>query len=82
LDDTQEPIHRRGRRAKLRRDANRVVTPQAHFLGREPGLPEHGGGGLANEDMHIGVMDWIDPLYLGEFCLKYQRRSVCPDPVA
>jgi hypothetical protein len=32
--------------------------------------------------MHIGVMDWIDPLYLGEFCLKYQRRSVCPDPVA
>jgi hypothetical protein len=28
------------------------------------------------------IMDWIDQLYQGEFCLKCQRRSVCPDRIA
>jgi hypothetical protein len=28
------------------------------------------------------TLDRIDQLYLGEFCLKCRRRSVCPDPIA
>ncbi len=28
------------------------------------------------------MMTFIDNLYLGEFCRKCQRRSVCPDPIA
>lgn len=27
------------------------------------------------------LMTWIDELYLGEHCLKCQRRDVCPDPI-
>lgn len=27
------------------------------------------------------LMTWIDELYLGEHCLKCQRREVCPDPI-
>lgn len=28
------------------------------------------------------LMDWIDALYLGDFCASCQRRDVCPDPIA
>ena len=27
------------------------------------------------------LMNWIDQLYLGEFCLNCKRRNVCPDPI-
>lgn len=27
------------------------------------------------------LMDWIDQLYLGEFCHDCQRREYCPDPI-
>ena len=41
---------------------------EAGFLTRDPG--------------HLReLMDWIDRPYLGEFCIKCQRRSICPDPI-
>jgi phosphatidylserine/phosphatidylglycerophosphate/cardiolipin synthase-like enzyme len=40
-------------------------------------------GFLTSDAGHLReMMDWIDQLYLGEFCQKCQRRSVCPDPIA
>ena len=33
------------------------------------------------EPLH-DLMEWIDQLYLGEFCRKCQLRKVCPDPIA
>ena len=27
------------------------------------------------------LMNWIDQLYLGDFCLNCRRRDVCPDPI-
>ncbi len=27
------------------------------------------------------LMEWVDGLYLGDFCLKCQRRAQCPDPI-
>ena len=39
-------------------------------------------GFLSEDAKHLReIMGWIDQLYLGEFCLKCQRRSVCPDPI-
>ncbi|NNM30588.1 MAG: phosphatidylserine synthase, partial [Akkermansiaceae bacterium] len=38
---------------------------------------------LTDEAAHIRpLMNWIDELYLGEFCHACQRREVCPDPIA
>jgi hypothetical protein len=38
---------------------------------------------LTDDPTHLReLMDWIDQLYLGEFCQKCQRRSICPDPIA
>jgi len=40
-------------------------------------------GMLTKDPNHLReLMEWIDQLYLGEFCQKCQRRSVCPDPIA
>lgn len=40
-------------------------------------------GFLTSDTVHLReLMDWIDRLYLGEFCAKCQRRAVCPDPIA
>lgn len=40
-------------------------------------------GFLTSDKNHLReIMDWIDQLYLGEFCLKCQRRAVCSDPIA
>ena len=40
-------------------------------------------GFLTDNHKHLAeLMEWIDQLYLGEFCGKCQRRSVCPDPIA
>lgn len=40
-------------------------------------------GFLTGNPNHLAeLMDWIDHLYLGEFCAKCQRRSLCPDPIA
>jgi len=33
------------------------------------------------EDIHE-MMNFMDALYLGDFCQKCQRRNVCPDPIA
>jgi phosphatidylserine/phosphatidylglycerophosphate/cardiolipin synthase-like enzyme len=39
-------------------------------------------GFLTQDPGHLReLMDWIDQLYLGEFCTKCLRRSVCPDPI-
>lgn len=40
--------------------------------------------GILTDDPAIitPLMDQLDNLYLGEFCLKCQRRDVCPDPIA
>lgn len=40
-------------------------------------------GFVTDEPKHLApLLEWIDALYLGDFCLKCQRRSVCPDPIA
>ena len=40
-------------------------------------------GFVTDEKKHLGpIMEWIDQLYLGEFCPNCQRRDTCPDPIA
>jgi len=40
-------------------------------------------GILTDEQEHIDpLIEWIDSLYLGDHCLKCQRRQYCPDPIA
>ena len=40
-------------------------------------------GMLTDEQEHINpLIEWIDSLYLGDHCLKCQRRQYCPDPIA
>jgi phosphatidylserine/phosphatidylglycerophosphate/cardiolipin synthase-like enzyme len=40
-------------------------------------------GFLTTDAGHLReLMNWIDRLYLGEFCAGCLRRSVCPDPIA
>lgn len=40
-------------------------------------------GILTDEKEHLDpLMEWIDSLYLGDHCLKCQRRQYCPDPIA
>lgn len=40
-------------------------------------------GFITDEKKHLGpMMEWIDQLYLGEFCQSCQRRDTCPDPIA
>ena len=39
-------------------------------------------GFVTDEKKHLGPMiEWIDQLYLGEFCQNCQRRDTCPDPI-
>ena len=39
-------------------------------------------GFVTDEKKHLGpMMEWIDQLYLGEFCQNCQRRDTCPDPI-
>ncbi len=39
-------------------------------------------GILTDEKQHVApLMEWIDSLYLGEFCTRCRLRSVCPDPL-
>ncbi len=39
--------------------------------------------GILTDEPHLvqPMMEWIDDLYLGNPCLKCQRREVCPDPI-
>lgn len=40
-------------------------------------------GFITDDPAHLReLMEWIDQLYLGEFCGKCLRRNVCPDPIA
>ncbi|MBX2837903.1 MAG: phosphatidylserine synthase [Gammaproteobacteria bacterium] len=34
-----------------------------------------------NSDHIQELMDWIDTLYLGEYCKTCRRREYCPDPI-
>ena len=39
-------------------------------------------GMITDEREHVDrLVEWVDGLYLGDFCLKCQRRDVCPDPI-
>ncbi|MGJ8634832.1 MAG: phospholipase D-like domain-containing protein [Luteolibacter sp.] len=39
-------------------------------------------GILSDEKKHIApIMEWIDELYLGEFCGRCRLRNICPDPL-
>ena len=39
--------------------------------------------GIVNEDREVigQLMTFLDTFYLGDHCLKCQRREVCPDPI-
>lgn len=40
-------------------------------------------GFITDEAKHLDpLIEWVDRLYLGDFCLKCQRRRYCPDPIA
>lgn len=40
-------------------------------------------GFLTDEKDHLDpLMEWIDALYLGDYCRACQRRETCPDPIA
>lgn len=40
-------------------------------------------GFLTDEKDHLDpLMEWIDVLYLGDYCRACQRRETCPDPIA
>lgn len=40
-------------------------------------------GMLTDEPEHLNrLIDWVDALYLGDYCGRCQRRDVCPDPIA
>jgi len=40
-------------------------------------------GFVTDEPETVGrLLDFLDALYLGEFCRKCGRREVCPDPIA
>lgn len=39
-------------------------------------------GILSDEKKHIApIMEWIDELYLGEFCGRCRLKAICPDPL-
>ena len=39
-------------------------------------------GVVTKDSQHITeMMEWVDNLYLGNYCQKCQRRSYCPDPI-
>ena len=39
-------------------------------------------GMLTDEPAHLNpLIEWVDSLYLGDHCLKCQRRKYCPDPI-
>lgn len=68
-------------------DGKRAFIGSANLTGAGLGAKgEHKrnfeAGMLTADPTHLReLMDWIDQLYLGEFCLKCQRRAVCPDPI-
>jgi len=39
--------------------------------------------GIVTEDREVigQLMNFLDTFYLGDHCLKCQRREVCPDPI-
>lgn len=40
-------------------------------------------GFQTDEPSHLDpLMEWVDALYLGDFCRSCQRRETCPDPIA
>ena len=40
-------------------------------------------GFITDESRHLEpLMEWVDALYLGDFCQKCGRRAYCPDPIA
>ena len=39
-------------------------------------------GFLFDDSNHIqSLMNWVDQLYLGDFCVDCRLRSICPDPI-
>ena len=39
-------------------------------------------GFVFDDTAHIqSLMNWVDQLYLGDFCIDCRLRSVCPDPI-
>lgn len=40
-------------------------------------------GFITDEPKHLEpLIEWVDQLYLGDFCQKCGRRAYCPDPIA
>ncbi len=69
-------------------DGKRAFVGSANLTGAGLGAKgEHKrnfeAGMLTEDPSHLlELMEWIDSLYLGEFCQKCQRRAFCPDPIA
>lgn len=68
-------------------DGKKAFITSANLTGAGLGAKHHDkrnfeAGILTDEKKHISpIMEWIDELYLGEYCGRCRLRSVCPDPL-
>ncbi|BDS06526.1 hypothetical protein NT6N_15660 [Oceaniferula spumae] len=71
-----------------------IVDGRAAFIGspnltgagmgaKNPNRRNFEAGFITDEKDHLSpLLEWIDTLYLGDFCRKCQLRAHCPDPIA
>ena len=68
-------------------DGRLVYVGSANLTGegmgaKSPNRRNFEAGFFTDEVQHVQtMMDFVDALYLGNFCLKCGRRNVCPDPI-
>ena len=68
-------------------DGEKAFITSANLTGaglgaKHPDKRNFEAGILTDEKQHVApLMEWIDSLYLGEFCTRCRLRAVCPDPL-
>jgi phosphatidylserine/phosphatidylglycerophosphate/cardiolipin synthase-like enzyme len=68
-------------------DGRKAFITSANLTGaglgaKHPDKRNFEAGILTDERQHVApLMEWIDSLYLGEFCGRCRLRSICPDPL-
>ncbi len=68
-------------------DGKKAFITSANLTGaglgaKHPDKRNFEAGILTDEKQHVApLMEWIDSLYLGEFCGRCRLRAICPDPL-
>ncbi len=68
-------------------DGKKAFITSANLTGaglgaKHPDKRNFEAGMLTDEKQHIApLMEWIDGLYLGEYCTRCRLRKICPDPL-